>query len=328
MYLYDNETIKWKHDGKQYCLHIRYEEYCDDPREWDHLTTMACFHRDYSLGDKLETKSPEEFWQKLVYKHVSSEEVFAALCEGKLYGIRAVPNEIDPDCADIYENYYLHTILGNTEPEEVLEYERVSADSILSYIGDDLTISHCQTLLEPYIEWLPLWLYDHSGITMSCGKRTGQYADRWDSGCVGWIVAEKDVIMKETRQILRDENGNPIREEHRHPDGSVTYGVKSLPLTEETWRDRAIEIMKSDVETYDQYLRNEVYGYTLYEADGVDDDNETIWNEVESCWGFYGDNIYENGILDNIGCSLKSALESRSYELGEAELHHNTYFTF
>lgn len=326
--LYNNDTIKWRHEGKRYCLHIRRDDCPDDPRSWGNLTTMACFHRRYSLGDKLETKSPEEFWQRLVYKHVPREEAFEAVCAGKLEGIRATPNEIDPNCADIYETYCLHTILGNTEPEEVLEYERVPADSILSYIGDDLTISHCQTLLEPYIEWLPLWLYDHSGITMSCGARTGQYADRWDASCVGWIIAEKDVIMKETRQILRDENGNPIREEYRHPDGSVTYGVKSLPLTEKTWRDRAIEIMESDVEVYDMYLTGDVYGYTLYEAESVDDDEEPEWNENDSCWGFYGDNIFENGILEHVGCGLREALESRSYERGEAELHHTTYYTF
>lgn len=132
--------------------------------------------------------------------------------------------------------------------------------------------------------------------------------------------------MKETRQILRDENGNPIREEYRHPDDSVTYGAKSLPLTDETWRDRAIEIMESDVKVYDQYLTGVVYGFELYEA--TSDDAIPDWNEIDSCWGFYGANIFENGILDSVGCGLREALESRSYEQGEAELHHTTYYTF
>ena len=41
---------------------------------------------------------------------------------------------------------------------------------------------------------LPLWLYDHSGISMSCGDRTYPYNDQWDSGLVGTIYVTKESL--------------------------------------------------------------------------------------------------------------------------------------
>ena len=42
---------------------------------------------------------------------------------------------------------------------------------------------------------LPLYLYDHSGITMSCDL-TYPYNDRWDSGQVGWIYASHQRVSR------------------------------------------------------------------------------------------------------------------------------------
>jgi hypothetical protein len=39
---------------------------------------------------------------------------------------------------------------------------------------------------------LPLYLMDHSGISIS----TGSFGDRWDSGQVGWIVATPEKIRE------------------------------------------------------------------------------------------------------------------------------------
>ena len=39
--------------------------------------------------------------------------------------------------------------------------------------------------------------------------------------------------------------------------------------------------MKQEVETYDQYLRGDVYGYQIIEPYADD-------NNLDGCWGFYG----------------------------------------
>lgn len=296
--LWGDNTAKWEHDGKLYCIHIQRDDNSESPRDWDNLATMACWHSRYNLGDKIEAKEPEDFWRHLVLEYVSREEVESAAFDGKFGGIRVTENEEEPGTYDIYEVCYLAGFQTSREAQEYLEYSKVSRAYLADYLLDDLTIGHCMMLMEPYAEWLPLWLYDHGGITMSCGSRTGQYANRWDSGQVGWIILSKKRIFKECGGI-----------------------------TEENWRERAMKYMEGEVETYDQYLTGDVYGFTLYEADPPEDDGPS-WKEIDSCWGFYGNDVYENGIADQAGHSFMEAIENGSYKTGEARLRTVNYYTF
>jgi hypothetical protein len=74
---------------------------------------------------------------------------------------------------------------------------------------------------------LPLYLYDHSGITMS----TTPFSCRWDSGQVGWIVV--------THNRLRDEYARK----------RMSKGLLA----------RAAEALRSEVAEYDQYLQGDVW---------------------------------------------------------------------
>jgi hypothetical protein len=134
---------------------------------------------------------------------------------------------------------------------------------------------------------VPLNLYDHSGITISTSNGY-PYNDRWDAGCVGFIYVTKKRIF--------DECGG---------------------ITEENWKERADKYLEGEMETYDQYCRDEVYGFRLIKTvvkqetcphcgEVIREYEEEI--EEDSCWGFYGDCLEDNGILDNIG-SLKFAEE-------------------
>ena len=96
---------------------------------------------------------------------------------------------------------------------------------------------------------LPLYLYDHSGITIS----TSPFSCPWDSGQVGVIVLEREKILAE-------------------------YGQGKKRVSK-AMRERAIKYLEGEVKTYDQYLTGEVYGYMIEGPDGSD---------LDSCWGFYG----------------------------------------
>jgi len=96
---------------------------------------------------------------------------------------------------------------------------------------------------------LPLYLYDHSGITIS----TSPFSCPWDSGQVGfvWITkeqAKRDLLIK-------------------------YFTKKNLARVE--------ECLKVDVRTYDDYLTGSVYGYEISKLE-----DET--NILESVWGYYG----------------------------------------
>jgi hypothetical protein len=90
---------------------------------------------------------------------------------------------------------------------------------------------------------LPLYLYDHSGITISLSP----FSCPWDSGQVGFVIVRREKMLKEF---------------------SAKKFSKSL-------KAKALKIAQSEVETYDQYLQGDVYGYQ------VDEDGD-------SCWGYYG----------------------------------------
>ena len=130
-------------------------------------------------------------------------------------------------------------------------------------------------------------LYDHSGLTISTSSAY-PYNDRWDAGCVGWIYVSKERMFKEC-----------------------------MGITEENWQERADKILEGEVETYDLYLRGDVYGYILTKhvveqeicphcSEVIREYEEEV--EEDSCWGFYGDILEENGILDNLG-NMKFAEE-------------------
>ena len=118
---------------------------------------------------------------------------------------------------------------------------------------------------------LPLWLYDHSGISMSCGDRTYPYNDQWDSGLVGTIYVTKEKIKSE-------------------------YGVKRIS---KKLLDEVTRILKNEIKTYDQYLPGDIYGFTLYKKDKCDLEHEHL-EHIDSCWGFYGDDPNQNGMSDHI----------------------------
>jgi len=102
---------------------------------------------------------------------------------------------------------------------------------------------------------LPLYMYDHSGITMS----TTPFSCSWDSGRVGTIVVSREEIRKE-------------------------WNIKRITAKRQAQME---EILKGEVKTYDQYLTGDVYGYEIVE-NMVADDGEEYEEHRDSSWGHYG----------------------------------------
>ena len=206
LYCYDNVTVKWVNEDELYCLHVQHDDTGDNnPRWWDdHDSVMACFHSRYHLGDKIDARTPEEFWNNMVYEYCSAEEIIDALknielkdtcaqvCEGK---------DIEYD-----EHPYGLFVIDDSTGEKIISdtiAEDLSEDEIFVYANGELSIRDCQILLEGYITWLPLYLIDHSSLTMHCGE---VYCDNWDTSAVGWIVSEySNGSEDELNRIMRDE---------------------------------------------------------------------------------------------------------------------------
>ena len=82
---------------------------------------------------------------------------------------------------------------------------------------------------------LPLYLYDHSGITMN----TTPFSCPWDSGQVGFIYATREEIQEE-------------------------YNITNIT---QKIHKKVADLLTSEVKTYDQYLTGEVYGYEITDSE-------------------------------------------------------------
>ena len=94
---------------------------------------------------------------------------------------------------------------------------------------------------------LPLYLYDHGGITIS----TSPFSCRWDTTRVGWIFVSKESVKN--------------------------YGVDETKVE---------ECLEGEVKTYDTYLRGEVYGFEVVKVTKCDlgHEHEEV---IDTYWGYY-----------------------------------------
>jgi hypothetical protein len=175
-------------------LDILPDESPDNPRHWDNLGTMACWHRRYALGD------PHGYRDT-----------------------RAFSAEVNPGNALI----------------------------------------------------LPLFLFDHGGLTLSTDAGRFRACDPagWDWGQVGYVYAQKADVRREyharrlTRQVVA----------------------------------RALGVLVAEVATYNAFLHGDVFGYTL---------TDRASGEItDSCWGFFGDDPLTNGMADHLPPDVLAALQ-------------------
>jgi hypothetical protein len=217
------ETIKYK----GYAINVYHDlDPIDPTTEWDMLGTMACWHSRYNLGHDQPIDDPDKWAIELA-------------------------NQADPTVEQRIDYWSSGKGWVSLECWSMKKAIEISNKRIHSLVW--------KTLEKHYI-MLPLYLYDHSGITIN----TSGFNCQWDSGQVGWIYVSKEEIKKEFNWFLL--NKKRIK--------------------------KVIDILNSEVKAYDDYLTSNIYGYTIDEID-------------DSCWGFYGRNYWDNGLME----SAKNAID-------------------
>lgn len=88
----------------------------------------------------------------------------------------------------------------------------------------------------------------------------------------------------------------------RKPEHLVT-----VPLSEidEVLSNQAEEMLKSEIEIYDQYLNGDVYWFKIEKVVKCDCCNHVTYEEIDSCGGFYGDDPFTNGMIDQMGSEYR-----------------------
>lgn len=104
-----------------------------------------------------------------------------------------------------------------------------------------------------------IYMLDHSGQTVS----TTSFNDSWDSGWLGMVAVSIEKVKKE-------------------------YGWRILTAKR---REQIEKYLTGEVETYDMYLRGDVYGFQITPEN---DDN----NVLDNCWGYFGDENLKHMITE------------------------------
>ena len=235
-------------------LRIERDEFPDPPpRDWDNVGTMVCWHHRYILGDEQPSEDPDAWLNNLADEYLGDIPERVEQAANYFYGTSSRFGDVAYLKRAREEALYgaNRSDIDHARTKAWIRREMSEGDD-LARIDTDLAreIARLEALIGKWnVVMLPLYLYDHSGITMS----TGSFGCPWDSGQVGFIYMTREKA---------EENWPSLKDD---PDAL---------------RLKAEERLEAEVEVYDQYLTGEVYGYVIEDDDG---------EEVESCWGFYGE---------------------------------------
>lgn len=162
--------------------------------------------------------------------------------------------------------------------EEVSSPQEFLVNLTNGELDEDADETAIQEYLDEHYVMLPLYLYDHSGITMN----TTGFSCPWDSGQVGYIYVSKEDVCKNWN--CKDWNDE------------VPYGDDKKI----TAKEYAKKILESEVAIFDDYISGEVYGYEVYRPDEDDSFN--------SCWGYYGNDHKKSGLMEAAIGAIESDL--------------------
>lgn len=258
MYLAEKEI-----NGKLVRLRIEYDDSSlNNPRDWDNFGTMVCWHNRYDLGDNHNFYDNGDFLRILVEENIHKLGYRIEELKGRHFENYTVEKNINGEYVIVDGDDVLFGMYFETKEEAEEEIENLKDNYFNElfendYFSDDELLE----LIEEFCVILPLYLYDHSGITIS----TSEFSCSWDSQQVGWIYVSHDDIVK-------------------------NFGLLDI--------EKAKKALINEVEVYDEYIRGEVYGFILEEMKKCECCGKEEWIEIESCYGFFGNDWENNGMKE------------------------------
>ena len=101
---------------------------------------------------------------------------------------------------------------------------------------------------------------------------TTPFSCSWDSGKIGYIYVSKEDVRK-------------------------GYTVKRIT---NKLKQKVLSVLKGEIETFNTYINNDIYGFKILNEDG---------DIIDSCYGFYGTDWKNNGIIAYIDNELLDVTE-------------------
>ena len=169
-------------------IKIVHDDYPENPRGWENRAIMACTHSKYLLGDKSFRDSKMDIEGLIIslwLDHATESEFQSKI-------LKDLP-KYNTSKIDLSE-------IGDTWKDR-FDYLYNSYDACINIMGN----SDEDLELPLAITWSFLYLYDHSGITISMNP----FSCRFDSGIVGIIYMIDDpknpISLEEQYKIMRQE---------------------------------------------------------------------------------------------------------------------------
>lgn len=236
-------------------IKIFYDADAFNPREnCDHLGKMYCRHRRYVLGDE-DAEDPMALYRYISLRNEKGAEYLlyvedcydgeqsvlpAGVPESQTVEyVKGLIDDVINDLIRLSNDAYRSAQDEGRDPEECPLYISFGAD--IDRLSDMEDMLDTDVLVDrgpgPEVAvCLPIYLYDHSGITVSHGS----FYCPWDSGQVGWHYATWEGLAE------------------NWPDD---------PSSTETLQ-KAEECLKAELAEYDAYLRGDVYTFVVEDDEG------------------------------------------------------------
>lgn len=203
------------------------------------------------------------------------------------------PDEwINEDVFLVYDHRDFYVKRDNFNPSDIIKWLNIKRILDCPVSGDE-DQEELKEELEEYFDYsayyiYPVYAYIHSGVSLSLGKSSYPFTCPWDTSMRGFVLVDK---------------------------------------TDETTEEKAYELAEGLINTWNQYLSGEVYGFIVEKPKPIysiekwvfdrcvreglsisDLEKEFMieddWEEIDSCWGYYG---YEE--------CLENAKESVDYTI-------------
>lgn len=148
-------------------------------------------------------------------------------------------------------------------------FQREVLRTVSPFKTENMELDKLAAMFDRYFLWLPVYLYDHSGLTIA----TAPFSCPWDSGRLGYIYVSKKAAMANWKKK------------------SLTAKVdwKAADGTDQTVEAASLRLLRGEVEEYDAYLRGEVYQFQTQAPDG---------EIIDGCCAFVGaETLQDDGDL-------------------------------
>ena len=269
-----SEYWYYMEDGVLHRFHLeREEDYSNifNPREDCNLGTIVCWHRDYNLGDEnIKNENLDHYLCDLVREAYKGESIVDYVCSHKTKNNFEVSYNVEEEVWQLIGDY---TPWNSKETKRSVYGECCNKrDWLEDDILENLDIADLLNMLtEKDYVFLPIAMYEHSGITIWCGSKWDHFDAQWDCSDIGFIYTTKKKLE----------------------EFEISY-------TEENWRDIAEKDMKAEIKTYDDYIQGNIY---IYFEESLNPYTQE-WEEGDSCGGYisgkWGDELAREIANDGI----------------------------